>query len=89
MHSNKETVIELIAFLARDESRFERFVSLTGLTGQDVRNRIDDPVFHASVLDYALQDQTLVLEFAADHNIKPDTLLKLRQSLARQEHSDF
>ena len=81
MANHTEFVMQFVAFLAAEEGRFERFVSLTGLGLSDIRQRHDDPEFQALVLDYGLQDQTLVLEFAASEGIKPEELMKIRNRL--------
>ena len=84
MAHQTDLIMKLMVFLAQDEVRFERFVSLTGLSVEDIRQRHADPVFQALVLDYVLQDQSLVLEFAASQELRPDALLKLRHSLPAQ-----
>ncbi len=81
MADQTDFIMQFIAFLAGDEGRFERFVSLTGLSLNDIRQRHEDPEFQALVLDYGLQDQTLVLEFAASQGIKPEEMLKVRNRL--------
>ena len=84
MTHKSEIIVQLIVFLAQNEARFERFVSLTGLGIEDIRQRHTEPVFQALILDYALQDQSLVLEFTASQELRPDALLKLRHSLPAQ-----
>ncbi len=81
MPSQTEIVMQFIAFLAQEEGRFERFVSLTGLGMADIRQRHAEPEFQALVLDYGLQDQSLVVEFAAHQGIKPDELMRVRHRL--------
>ena len=87
MPNQTEFVMQFISFLAGDEARFERFVSLTGLSLADIRQRHADPEFQALVLDYGLQDQSLILEFAASHHIKPDEFMKVRHRLPMQPTS--
>ena len=84
MTHKSEIIVQLIVFLAQNEARFERFVSLTGLGIEDIRMRHTEPLFQALILDYALQDQSLVLEFTASQELRPDALLKLRHSLPAQ-----
>lgn len=81
MTSQTDFVMQFIAFLAEDEGRFERFVSLTGLGLADIRQRHTDPEFQALVLDYGLQDQSLVLEFAAHQGVQPNEVMKVRNRL--------
>jgi hypothetical protein len=74
-------VTELVAFMTQDEDRFARFIGLTGLSLQDLRDRLSDPAFQAMVLDQALEDESWVLEFAASQNLPPDCVLKARRKL--------
>jgi hypothetical protein len=73
--------LDLITFLAQDEERFERFLALSGLGPHDFRTHLAEPAFQAMVLDQVLQDQNLVLEFTAAHNLKPETVLAARRKL--------
>ena len=73
--------LDLITFLAQDEERFERFLALSGLGPHDFRTHLAEPTFQAMVLDQVLQDQSLVLEFTAAHNLKPEAVLAARRKL--------
>ncbi len=73
--------LKFIAFLASDETRCERFSALTGLTLQDLKEGAKKPDFQGFVLEYALQDESLILEFAGMANINPQTLIAARQAL--------
>jgi hypothetical protein len=76
-----DLVMQLIAFMTQDEDRFSRFIGLTGLTLQDLRDRLSDQGFQAMVLDQALEDESWVLEFAASAGLTPDCVLKARRKL--------
>lgn len=76
-----ELVTQLVAFMTQGEDRFARFIGLTGLSIQDLRERLSDPSFQAMVLDQALEDESWVLEFAASVNLPPDCVLKARRKL--------
>jgi len=76
-----EIPLLLTGFLLSDETRLERFLALTGITRDDLETRVNEPDFQAFVLDYALEDQSLVLEFALAHDLKPEALLAARRRL--------
>ena len=76
-----DLVTQLVAFMTQDEDRFARFIGLTGLSLEDLRDRLSDPSFQAMVLDQALEDESWVVEFAASANIPPDSVLKARRKL--------
>jgi hypothetical protein len=73
--------LTLITFLAQDEERFMRFLTLTGLGPQDFRNNLAKPSFQAMILDQVLQDQSLVLEFTAAQGLPPEAVLAARRKL--------
>ena len=64
--------IHALSFLAGDIARLGRFLSLTGLGPSDIAASKDDPGFLASVLEYLLGDEPLLLEFAANNSLAPD-----------------
>src|SRR5271165_7086732 len=70
-----------LAFVAADPERLNRFLSLTGLGPHNLRDAAEDPVFHGSVLEYMLADEELLLRFAADSNLEPETVALARQAL--------
>ncbi len=60
--NHAEIPIHLIAFIAQDDDRFSRLITLTGIGMDDIRDRGTDKNFQAMILDYALSDESLVLE---------------------------
>ncbi len=73
--------LKFISFIASDETRCERFSSLTGMTFQDLKDGAKKPEFQGFVLEYALQDESLILEFAGMENINPQILIAARLAL--------
>jgi Protein of unknown function (DUF3572) len=73
--------LNLIAFIASEDSRCERFSALTGMTLQDLKEGARKLEFQGFVLEYALQDESLILEFAAAENLDPHTLVAARHKL--------
>ncbi len=71
-----------LAFLADEESRFERFINLTGLTLAEIRHKADDRAFLAGVLNYLRSDQSLLLVYAEQANLDPADIDRGAQSLA-------
>jgi Protein of unknown function (DUF3572) len=71
-----------LAFLAADPERLDRFLSLTGLGPHNLRDAAEDPAFLGSVLEYMLTDEELLLRFAADSNLEPDTVALAHQALS-------
>jgi Protein of unknown function (DUF3572) len=72
--------LQLMAFIASNEERLERFSALSGIGPFEMQAGAQDPVFLGFMLDYALQDEALILEFAQNHEISPQTLVNARRN---------
>ncbi len=72
--------LQLMAFIASNEERLERFSALSGMGLHEMQTGATDPVFLGFMLDYALQDEALILEFAQNHEISPQTLVNARRN---------
>ena len=73
--------LQLIAFLAADDEGMECFTSLSGMSLDDMKEGAENPVFLGFMLDYALQDEALILAFAENQQISPQTLALVRRQL--------
>jgi hypothetical protein len=73
--------LKALGFLASDQERLERFMSLSGLTLSVIRQTASDPGFLAGVLDHLLADQTLLLAFAENAGLTPNDIQKYRRQL--------
>ncbi len=71
----------VLRFLASDSKHFDRFISLSGLSPQDISALAAEPHFLASVMDYILSDERLLLEFAETDSLEPGEIVKLRYRL--------
>ncbi len=79
---NAETVaIQALGWIAADEERLGRFMGLAGLSVDELRVRAGEPEFLGGVLDFVLENETLLVEFAAHAGLKPDAVLRLRRAL--------
>jgi hypothetical protein len=61
-----------LAFLAEDPARLSRFLTVTGLTPDQIREQVDAPRFLAAVLEHLVGDESLLLVFAANTSIAPE-----------------
>jgi hypothetical protein len=75
--------ISALGFLAADTERLERFLSISLLGPSNLQAAAADPGFYASILDYLIGDEPLLLAFAADAGLKPDEVVRALQSLSR------
>jgi Protein of unknown function (DUF3572) len=83
-----DIALRFIGFIASDEDRLERFLGLTGISLGDLKDGANDPAFQGFVLDYAMQDESLILEFATFDESSPTKLVAARHALPGATH-DF
>ena len=74
--------VAALAFFAADRERLDRFLSATGLGPNNLRDAAAAPGFHASVLDYLLSDEPLLLSFAEDQGLDPDQIARWAGALS-------
>jgi hypothetical protein len=63
--------LKALAHLAIDVERLGRFLALSGVSPGDIRAAAADRQFLAGVLNYILQDESLLLTFTADEELDP------------------
>lgn len=73
--------LNLIAYIASNEKTLERFLGLSGILLHDLQSSAASPEFQGFVLDYALQDESLIIEFAESCGMKPETIQRARFAL--------
>jgi hypothetical protein len=82
-HDSAEAMaIQALGYLADDPEQLGRFLALTGLGPETIRQAAAEPGFLAAVLDYVTRDETLLLRFAAHAGLSPALLGCARQRLA-------
>ncbi|MCZ8187689.1 MAG: DUF3572 domain-containing protein [Beijerinckiaceae bacterium] len=74
--------IDALGFLAEDMERLGRFLALTGIDPARLREAAANPGFLASVLDYLGQDESLLLAFSADRQLRPEWIATAQRQLA-------
>ncbi len=77
------TAIAALTFLAGDETRLERFLALSGLTPQTLREAAGDAGFLAGVLEHLLNDESLLQAFAANSGADPAEVATAHRILTR------
>lgn len=74
--------IEGLAFIAADPDRIERFIALTGLSPQNLREAAANAHFLAAVLEHLSAQEDLLLAFAANRGHEPGMIVKAREILS-------
>jgi len=73
--------LKIIAFIVQDESRLEQLLAQTGLQKDDLLRGASEPAFQAMIVDHLLENESAVLEFAANHELSPGAVLRARSKL--------
>jgi|SRR5580658_7172620 hypothetical protein len=81
VESARSLAVGVLAFIAADSDRLNRFLSLTGLGPDNLRTAAADPAFLGSVLDYLVADEQLLVTFASDAGLKPEAVARAHAAL--------
>ncbi len=73
--------IGALAFLASQPEAATRFLRLTGLRPESLRNAVAEPGFLAGLLDYFLANEALLVDYAEDAGIAPEEIVRARAAL--------
>ena len=77
-----ETVaLRALAWIGQTEDLMGIFLGSSGLSSDELPERLSDPVFLAAVLDFLMLDDAWVEGFAAEAGLPPDRIAALRQAL--------
>ena len=71
--------LQALAFLAAEPDRLGAFLATTGIGPDSLRTQTQSPELLAGVLDYLLQEDTLLQACCADCQVTPDMVIKARQ----------
>lgn len=73
--------INALSFLAADGERLQRFMDLSGLEVAAIRAGAAKPAFLGGILDHLLADESLLLIFAEEQQLRPERIAELRRKL--------
>jgi Protein of unknown function (DUF3572) len=68
--------LEGLAFLAEDRARLQRFLDLTGLQPLLLRRDAAEPFLQRAVLEHLAADESLLLAFAANRALAPESIAR-------------
>jgi hypothetical protein len=78
----QELAITALTFIAADPERLGRFLVMTGIGPESIRDAAREPHFLAGVLDHIGADERLLVAFAAENEIDPSAVIRARELLA-------
>src|SRR5262245_54362286 len=74
LEAAESIAVQGLAFLAAEPARLTQFLTLTGITPEDIRAQARSPQFLAAVLEHMASDESLLLAFAANTSVAPETV---------------
>ena len=74
--------IDALGFIAAEPERLGRFLAITGIGPDSIREAAREPHFLAGVLDHLVADERLLMDFAAEHEVDPDAVMRARDVIA-------
>lgn len=79
--SAETLALQVVAWLAGHDELMPVFLGASGAGMDDLRERLNDPAFLLSVLDFLLMDEAWVIEFCDANKHPYDAPLRARQAL--------
>jgi len=74
--------VEILNRLASDPERLGRFIDMTGLRADTLRDIVNTPEFWAALFDYVVADEPLLIEIASEINETPDRIVAAQRKLS-------
>ncbi|HEY4943317.1 MAG TPA: DUF3572 domain-containing protein [Rhizomicrobium sp.] len=74
--------LKALAFVANSQGALERLMELSGMDQMTLRERAGEPEILASLLDFLLQDEGLLVDFCHDEVIDPKEVHMARHLLS-------
>lgn len=74
--------IAALSFIASEPERLGRFLALTGIGPESIREAAREPDFLLGVLDHLAGDEALLIAFANENAIAPEEVASAREVLA-------
>ncbi|MBL4645047.1 MAG: DUF3572 domain-containing protein [Rhizobiales bacterium] len=81
MRDAENIAIQALSYLSRDSDTFQRFLNLSGLSVNQLREAAESPGFLAGVLDHIMQDESLLLTFSQNEGINPQHIANAHSHL--------
>ncbi|HEY7662813.1 MAG TPA: DUF3572 domain-containing protein [Xanthobacteraceae bacterium] len=74
--------VAALGFIAAEPERLGRFLALSGIGPDSIRDAAREPQFLLGVLDHVAGEERLLIAFAAETEIDPDAVMRARDALA-------
>jgi hypothetical protein len=74
--------IQVLTHISGDPEKMQRFLAVTGIDVDQLRESAAEPEFLAGVLDHVLADEALLMAVAAETGVEPPEFERARAVLA-------
>ena len=68
-----------------DEERMSRFMSISGLRPETIRQAAESSRFFAAILEYVVSDEPLLVALATELGVRPERLMAAHLALSPSE----
>lgn len=80
MNADRESIaIGALSWIASDGEMMNRFLGLTGIEPDQIRDVASEPGFLAAVLDFLLAHEPTLIRFCEDNEIQPKLVAQARK----------
>ena len=77
-----ETIaLQALSFIVRDDDLLERFLTNSGLTYDELKERVHEPDFLGGILDEILCNDKDLLNFCTTSSLNPEIIILARRAL--------
>ena len=77
-----EMGVAVLTYIAEDVERLSRFLAISGLGPDNLREAAAEPSFLGAVLEYLASDEKLLIAFAESRGLQPEAVVRARDALA-------
>jgi len=81
----ENVAVGAFSFLTSDEERLGRFLAVSGLRPDTIRDAASSPGFLAGILDYVVSDEPLLIALAKELDTKPEHIMQAHWTLSPSE----
>lgn len=81
--------LDALAFIVENIPLRGRFLDLTGLNPDELRDRIMDPALHIAIIEFLLSHEPSLLEFTAARDIAPQLPAQAHAALTAHQSREW
>ena len=85
-HRPEDIAIRALGFIAADPELLPRFLAITGIEPQAIRQAASEPGFLAGVLQFVLAHEPTLMKFSAESGLQPAAVVRATAALPLGDH---